>query len=485
MNAEVEHILCKGLSQETSMWMIKSLKELSVDSATAEVLPLSDFWDSKHPTLSSCTAIDFDEIAKLYCTVNRLSYRCSSCDALYIAKRHSEEFPELYWIEFKNGKITSKVVKEINDKITCGNRILEDVGSLNSGTLQFITPSQPTLEGKSPNFGFGNRLTAIGIPESKMPYEKEHAHLIVVYNEDKKEELLNEDLDSICDEIERGYYQSLIQKVETTRSLLPIWSMLCSSTSRNQSISAKDLLIQILHNRKSKPCTMGWFENLSDFFDLCEKVSQGNLSNEISEWRSMDKSEISEFIDTIGIEISNTRKKQNRISLRRIQSVLQKSLSEQSDYHISFEEILQIGYEQSTAGVHYLISYLQKRLHKQALTHGVYTDLVKKLEDNPVLIPLEFNGTAYEYVQLRIDSGNFTQLLQECGNRNLYDATSFLNITTQCTIWPAAFFRFSQFNGFWYKDSYTYTRREFKEKFIDVVCQDCGDPKWALYDSEE
>lgn len=153
MNAEVEHILCKGLSQETSMWMIKSLKELSVDSATAEVLPLSDFWDSKHPTLSSCTAIDFDEIAKLYCTVNRLSYRCSSCDALYIAKRHSEECPELYWIEFKNGKITSKVVKEINDKITCGNRILEDVGSLNSGTLQFITPSQPTLEGNLPILG--------------------------------------------------------------------------------------------------------------------------------------------------------------------------------------------------------------------------------------------------------------------------------------------------------------------------------------------
>lgn len=46
---------------------------------------------------------------------------------------------------------------------------------------------------------------------------------------------------------------------------------------------------------------------------------------------------------------------------------------------------------------------------------------------------------------------------------------------TRVTVWPAAFFRFGLKNGFWYKDAKTYSRREFKENFIDGICKVTGD----------
>ena len=72
---------------------------------------VNSFWSTAHPTTSLCKAINFDKIARLYCNVKGISYRCNSSDALYIVPSLQEGVqPEIYWIEFKNGKITSKVI---------------------------------------------------------------------------------------------------------------------------------------------------------------------------------------------------------------------------------------------------------------------------------------------------------------------------------------------------------------------------------------
>lgn len=70
---------------------------------------------------------------------------------------------------------------------------------------------------------------------------------------------------------------------------------------------------------------------------------------------------------------------------------------------------------------------------------------------------------------------NYLLFVRECRGENQYDATLFLNVMTRVTVWPAAFFRFGLKNGFWYKDAKTYSRREFKENFIDGICKVTGD----------
>lgn len=174
MNERTENILEQDLLPEQAEWLLQSFKELSFDSAVNGDAYVNSFWSTAHPTTSLCKAINFDKIARLYCNVKGISYRCNSSDALYIVPSLQEGVqPEIYWIEFKNGEITNDTIREIQEKISCESRILQDAESLNLGTLDVETP---TLRDGTPDFNFGNKLRELGIPENTALFEQGHAH---------------------------------------------------------------------------------------------------------------------------------------------------------------------------------------------------------------------------------------------------------------------------------------------------------------------
>ena len=122
-----------------------------------------------------------------------------------------------------------------------------------------------------------------------------------------------------------------------------------------------------------------------------------------------------------------------------------------------------------------IIEQLRKYIYLENLNSGEYLDILQIMDQNPVLKPYEFTGSNEEYLKERIEEGTFDTFVRECRGENQYDATLFLNVMTRVTVWPAAFFRFGLKNGFWYKDAKTYSRREFKENFIDGICKVTGD----------
>lgn len=484
MNSNVENMLCDNLSPEAANWFLKSLKELSFDQSAQQQLSNTNFWDNSHPTLSKCRAINFDDIAKLYCNHKNLTrYRCRSCDALYIVRNSLDDTPEIYWIEFKNGVIERETIREITDKIKDGNMILEDADSLNNGVLDFSLSEPRLIEGE-PAFGFGKRLSSIGIPTKTVSYIQEHSHFILVYNEEKKDKLLPEDLDAICDEIDCGGYQALVDNVEATRELHVIWTSMCNENSINENTSAKALLIKIIKKSTAGSEKFSWFKEINNFFELCGKMSRGYFSEEISSWDSLSCSDVLILIEKIDKKILQLPNGAKKNGFNRMKKLLKDCVQNENYSSVfSFEQAVLSMINLATDVIYFIIDFLQKKQYKKKFEQGAYNLLLQKIEEMPAIIPLSYEGNAQEYVYKTIEDGTFSALLRECGDENVYDATAFLDIASRCTIWPTSFFRFAQYNGFLYKDCCTYSRPEFKEKFIDTICRESGDTNCTCYDA--
>lgn len=468
MNERIENILKHDLTTEQTEWMLQSFQEISFDSTITSGVNTSGFWDSAHPTTSLCKAINFDKIARLYCNVKGISYQCNSSDALYIVSSLEEGAqPEIYWIEFKNGEITNDTIREIQEKISCESRILQDAESLNLGVLDVRTP---ILREGTPNFNFGKKLRELGIPANTALFEQEHAHFILVYNEEKKVDLLKADIDAICDAIEAGQYTDFVENYNKIKGLPEISSKIDVTEGDEEK---KALERYLKKNRNSKK--MQWFKDIQELFGILGDIADGRYRVEEEKWKHLSSEEYRKIIEVLKAYKENSAMECEKCGLNKMiglmQRVLEQGIENKKLLSSAFADILEL----SPKPVILIIEQLRKYIYLENLNSGEYLDILQIMDQNPVLKPYEFTGSNEEYLKERIEEGTFDTFVRECRGENQYDATLFLNVMTRVTVWPAAFFRFGLKNGFWYKDAKTYSRREFKENFIDGICKVIGD----------
>lgn len=172
MRKDTEDILKSKLN-----FPVQTLMELSCDAVHGTYM-----------TDSNITAVDFDELKKVYCTAKGIEKHLSSNDALYI----SEE--QWYFIEFKNGQIT-----EHGDGHTT-------IGSLESkithSMLILFSPDYTGLKLHFPMF-----VNDISFSLKYMSY-------ILVYNDIKNRKPTNADKESWKKQIKRGEFEKELKFLE-------------------------------------------------------------------------------------------------------------------------------------------------------------------------------------------------------------------------------------------------------------------------------
>lgn len=474
MNEFVENILIEGLTEEQSNWLLKSFNELSHDTDIVDITQKMDYYDAAHPSTSLCKAINFDDVAKLYCNKKDLPY-LNSCDALYIERNEDTSTLELYWIEFKNGSITNSTVEDIRNKITYSNRILEDADSLNEGCIDLSNRNKPILIDSKPDFNFGVALHTLGLPSNNLvTFEQEHTHFILVYNEEKKDTLISSDIDAICDEIENDQHREFTENVRNTIRQPQIKNIFRIQSDRE--IDANYTKRWIKEKLKAK---QNWqvsaFNNLTSFFQLSSGIIKEENSFVLQMWSDLSVEEYGELIVYLEQQ-KNISGRNEKDGYGCIISKLNKykKLSQIGSTD-AFFDVLCGGIDTCIKPLKDILKILTRRYYLKKLEEGKYNELIYTIEQNPALKPLGSEGSAREYVQSCIHQDQFEKLCQEASHENFYDASFFLEISAGSTIWPVALFRLANTNRFLYRDAVTYNRMEFYEKFVNIVCQRNGD----------
>ena len=140
----------EDILKEHFSFPIGTLKELSTDTS-----------HGKHLTDSNITAVDFDELKRVFCENKGMGKHLSSNDALYISDK------DWYFIEFKNGKIvdsasdTHASIEELREKIDQSFHIL-------------FSPDYIDLQTYFPNF------------RNDISFSLENINYILVYNDEKE-----------------------------------------------------------------------------------------------------------------------------------------------------------------------------------------------------------------------------------------------------------------------------------------------------------
>lgn len=503
MKSEYEYVLTRGLTEEQSNWFLRSLKELSLDSNGGQHgdSGTTAYYDSTHMTLSGCKAISYDDIAALHANHLQLERRHKSCDALYIGE-HILGFqcPELYFIEFKNGEIKDEIVKECVEKFKDSIHLMLDLGVLETGRLEFSNgiPQLVATDNPNENFGIVARLIELRIPlENIARYCCEHMHFILVYNESQKKKLLSYDIDAIIDEIgkgESGRYSDLINQVDSIRcnEVCKNWFKSNGNFSNYDGCDGKEILETFFRYFKRQ------IENKDKelFADFCEvictmsEVCNNKHDSVIQCWNSMQQQEKEEVLNTIkgifqqwkdqgcgrsgkklALQIKAFTEDIPRIAGLDGESLLLSSLQQQTLNQYSIE----------------LFTCLCKEIVKQhqmnEFGQGGFQDDVDHLVKYPQLIDFSYfrDGETSEiaakrYVKDCIEKGTLDQERAAWGRKNVVHTVWLEHIAKQ-TIWPKSFFRFSSYEGLYYKTAMTYSRKEFYDKFIVGVCRDkCSDP---------
>lgn len=214
MKKTIQKKLEQELTTEQSEYVIRSLKDISRNPSYADKRECHEY-----PTESQITAIDFDHIKTIYVNTleqkhgKSLSYR--SIDALYPTDAES-----WYFIEFKDGKVNSKVVDEVYEKINASKDILMDLEILEKGYLQ-VEDMKSVL--KSPEAGekdflFNTRMKSLGYV-NQIEYMRNHFYFILVYNKELLEET-RQDGEAFRDEIKNGKYNEEISFLKSNQHLL-------------------------------------------------------------------------------------------------------------------------------------------------------------------------------------------------------------------------------------------------------------------------
>lgn len=481
MNSIAEQVLSENLLEDEKKWLLKSLYDLCVDTNIRQDASTNLYWSNAHPTRSLTTAINFDGIARLYCKVKQdQGYTCKSCDALYVGYMGNTDVPEIYWIEFKNGEIKNNDVREIIQKIYEGNIVFLDIERLNSGTLDLTNPKNPKLIEGTRNFDFERRLRDLKIPVGKMSFLQEHAHFILVYNETKKETLLQDDLKSICCEIKQGKYSDLVESVYNLLQNQECARTFLENVNQDEGLEPEKLLLKLIGHKGTVP--KEWFDEFVAYFRLLEKLATNSFVNECAVWETMSGSDYDDLCDWLGNEKNNYRSQMHINSFKRvIARIKELKTMDEISRRDKFLKVFVVGFDESTAAIKAVLKYLRRIDRLRQLETDGLASLVQKLRENPVLIPLGFEGAPEEYVRENIERDTFEELIAEADLQNAYTPLFFLEVTARAARLPVALFNFGLYNGFLYKDSCTYNRKEFYDYFVNEICRNCGDEKWQNF----
>lgn len=168
----------EDILEEHFSFPIGTLKELSTDTAHGKYLTDSDI-----------TAVDFDELKRVFCEKKGMSRHLSSNDALYISDK------DWYFIEFKNGKIedsasdTHASIEELREKMDQSFHIL-------------FSPDYIDLQTYFPNF------------RNDISFSLQNVNYILVYNDEKNKKLTAADKKSQERQVKQGIYAAELEFFE-------------------------------------------------------------------------------------------------------------------------------------------------------------------------------------------------------------------------------------------------------------------------------
>lgn len=503
MKSEYEYVLTRGLTEEQSNWFLRSLKDLSLDSNGGQHgdSGTTAYYDSTHMTLSECLAISYDDIAELHEKHLQLERRHKSCDALYIGEHIPEfQYPELYFIEFKNGEIKDEIVKECVEKFKDSIHLLSDLGALETGRLVFSNgmPQLAPTDNPNENFSIVARLKDLRIPLGNIArYCCDHLHFILVYNETQKKKLLSSDIDAIIDEIGRGEdgnYRDLINQVDSIRDneVCKIWFKANGNFSDYDGCGGREILETFfrscrneIENKKKE-----MFAALCAVIRTMSEVCNNKHDSVIYYWDSMQRQEKEEVLNTVRGFFQKWKDQGSKQSDKKL-AIQIKSFTEDISRvsALNGESLLLLSLQQITCNQHSveLFCCLCKEIIKQRqmteFERGDYQDDIEYLVQNAVLIDYRYfdvgdtaEDAANRYIKDCIENGKLDEEKRSWGRQNVVH-DRLLEHTAKQTIWPRSFFRFSSYEGLYYKTAATYSRKEFYDKFVVGVCRDkCSDP---------
>ena len=488
MDADTERILTNNLNQLELHWLIKSLKELSYDSSLSidTEHTNSPYYDYSHPTLSECRAIDFDNIAKLYSAqIVGHVHRLRSCDAFYITPHDIvRKANTIYLIEFKNGNITNNDVDEIYEKVRNSRDILNDIvesGILDDGELDLSDVLSPALKPckDERKFGLSKRLSRLGIDRLSTTYFRNNLVFILVYNESKKERLIDGDIAAIQDEIEKedegkyaGFtaYISVIYGNADAANIMCIFFDIGDVSNEQPREIFKKLTKKVAQGNRGKR----QFGNLCRIIKLGYEIyTRESYQEAASIWNTL-------MINNIHTDVIDDFKSVLNPEMKQRYTVFENNSSTSNILNILFFALLcGIKEKDLKKTLSDFITIMKKHYHQYRYDNGDYDPLLQTMERDSYPVDIAFEGKEDRYrkmIEHRIQTGEMDELISSVNGENIYTPLLLLTTVNQATIWPDSFFRFGKEDGFLYKKSYTYTRDQFYDFFIEGVCKNsCKD----------
>lgn len=255
---EIENALIDDMDGAQFDFVCRSIKDIFRNKSV-------DTNDSRHhefPILSNYKAIDFDNIKIIYVNNRRIEENdpnisfCSN-DALLLSSSN-----ELFFVECKDGKITSKLIKEIENKIYDSNLIFEELSYLNEGFL--IIKGVDGIESyldreRKPDFNLAKRLEKKGILNHQIK-ARQYVNYCLIYNASLYEETQED----------REYYRNNLNNV----IFAPFLQFLDSYSTLLGEIDSTHFLLNCLEKRNGYPL-------FSDVLTLYENINQFLIDNKL------------------------------------------------------------------------------------------------------------------------------------------------------------------------------------------------------------
>lgn len=420
MKRTVQKIFEQDLTKEQSEYVIRTFKDIARN-------PSFDARKECHeyPTDSQITAIDFDHIKTIY--VNTLGERngiCASfrsCDALYPTGSGMWHF-----IEFKDGVIDSKVVREIYEKISDSKDILMDLDILEKGYLQVddlksvLVPAQPGAK----DFLFHTRMKKMKYV-NQIEYLRNHFNFILVYN-DKLYEETEQDKDGFRNAIKIGQYDKEISFLEHNRLLI-----------KNK--SAVEFMQQVIME--------GHFNAL---IEMIVKASDCN------------NAEDRKLIRRFEVNIDERMELLNRCG-----SVRNKIGTKEEINAMTGEQFLKALYIYSIYNKNVKIE-LKKLSQIIDLENHKYDSFIEKVKNTGNLIVPE-NQDIDSYIRKLIFRGEFEDEYKTVMFDSDVYLQQFIDAMAENSKIPKRLFYLYQFEGKYFKEVYTYSETEFNDIFVKTL----------------
>lgn len=137
-------------------------------------------------------------------------------------------------------------------------------------------------------------MRELGIPENTALFEQEHAHFILVYNEEKKVNLLGADIEAICDAIDAGQYNHFVDDYNKIKRIPEINSKIEMEEGGDVKKALEKYLKKDRGSRK-----MQWFKDVQELFEILGGIADGEYRVEEEKWEHLSSEEYGRIIEVL------------------------------------------------------------------------------------------------------------------------------------------------------------------------------------------